>query len=78
MRLLATMVSGLLAWVLTGYALTSVNVWGLDWLLQFTVIAVVFTSFAVAGVANSINIIDGLNGLASSMVLWALNCVAWR
>jgi UDP-N-acetylmuramyl pentapeptide phosphotransferase/UDP-N-acetylglucosamine-1-phosphate transferase len=76
MRLLATMISGLLAWVLTGYALTGVNVWGLDWLLQFPVIAVVFTSFAVAGVANSINIIDGLNGLASSMVLWALLGIA--
>jgi UDP-N-acetylmuramyl pentapeptide phosphotransferase/UDP-N-acetylglucosamine-1-phosphate transferase len=71
-RLLATMTSGILAWMLTGYTLTSVNVWGLDWLLQFTAVAVLFTAFAVAGVANAINIIDGLNGLASSMVLWAL------
>ena len=71
-RLLATMASGVLAWVLTGYALTSVNVWGLDWLLQYTVLAVVFTAFAVGGVANAINIIDGLNGLASSMVVCAL------
>jgi UDP-N-acetylmuramyl pentapeptide phosphotransferase/UDP-N-acetylglucosamine-1-phosphate transferase len=30
----------------------------------------------VGGVANSINIIDGLNGLASSMVLWALLGIA--
>jgi UDP-N-acetylmuramyl pentapeptide phosphotransferase/UDP-N-acetylglucosamine-1-phosphate transferase len=35
-----------------------------------------FTAFAVGGVANSINIIDGLNGLASSMVLWALLGIA--
>jgi len=75
-RLLATMASGLLAWALTGYALTGVNVWGLDWLLQFSVVSVLFTAFAVGGVANAINIIDGLNGLASSMVLWALLGIA--
>jgi UDP-N-acetylmuramyl pentapeptide phosphotransferase/UDP-N-acetylglucosamine-1-phosphate transferase len=75
-RLLATIASGVLAWVLTGYALSSVNVWGVDWLLQFTAVAVVFTAFAVGGVANAINIIDGLNGLASSMVLWALLGIA--
>ena len=71
-RLLATMASGVLAWALTGYAVTVANVWGLDWLLQFTVVSVLFTAFAVGGMANAINIIDGLNGLASSMVLWAL------
>lgn len=75
-RLLATMGSGVLAWFITGYALSSVNVWGLDYLLQFTVVAVMFTAFAVGGIANSINIIDGLNGLASSMVLWALLGIA--
>jgi UDP-N-acetylmuramyl pentapeptide phosphotransferase/UDP-N-acetylglucosamine-1-phosphate transferase len=75
-RLLATMASGVLAWALTGYALTGVNVWGFDWLLQFTSVSVLFTAFAVGGVANAINIIDGLNGLASSMVLWALLGVA--
>ena len=75
-RLLATMASGVLAWAITGYALTSVNVWGLDYLLQFTAVAVVFTAFAVGGVANAINIIDGLNGLASSMTLWALLGIA--
>jgi len=74
--LLATMSSGVLAWALTGYALTGVNVLGLDWLLQFTVVSVLFTAFAVGGVANAINIIDGLNGLASSKVLWDLLGVA--
>jgi UDP-N-acetylmuramyl pentapeptide phosphotransferase/UDP-N-acetylglucosamine-1-phosphate transferase len=75
-RLLATMASGVLAWVLTGYALSSVNVFGLDWLLQITAVSVVFTAFAVGGMANAVNIIDGLNGLASSMVLWALLGIA--
>jgi UDP-N-acetylmuramyl pentapeptide phosphotransferase/UDP-N-acetylglucosamine-1-phosphate transferase len=65
-RLLATMASGLLAWFLTDYSLTRVDVWGIDYLLTFTIVSVFFTSFAVGGVANSINIIDGFNGLAST------------
>ncbi len=71
-RLLATMASGVLAWWLSGYALSRVDVWGFDTLLQWLPFSVVFTAFAVGGVANAINIIDGLNGLASSMVFWAL------
>lgn len=75
-RLLATMGSGVLGWYITGYSLTSVNVLGVDWLLQFTLVSVLFTAFAVGGIANAINIIDGLNGLASSMVIWAILGVA--
>ncbi|MFY8126571.1 MAG: MraY family glycosyltransferase [Hydrogenophaga sp.] len=71
-RLLATMASGLLAWWLSGYTLSRVDIWGLDTLLQWLPFGVLFTAFAVGGVANAINIIDGLNGLASSMVFWAL------
>ena len=67
-RLLATMASGLLVWAITGYAITHVSVWGFDWLLGFTVASVIFTALALGGVANAINIIDGFNGLASTMV----------
>lgn len=66
-RLLATMASGLLAWWITDYSLTRVDVWGVDWVLHFTLVSVIFTAFAVGGVANAINIIDGFNGLASTM-----------
>jgi UDP-N-acetylmuramyl pentapeptide phosphotransferase/UDP-N-acetylglucosamine-1-phosphate transferase len=66
-RLLATMASGLLAWWITDYSLSRVDIWGVDWVLSFTLVSVVFTAFAVGGVANSINIIDGFNGLASTM-----------
>lgn len=79
-RLLATMASGLLAWWLTDYSLSRVDVWGIDWLLKYTLISVVFTSFAVGGVANSINIIDGFNGLASTMATLAFTgfaVIAW-
>lgn len=65
-RLFATMASGVLAWWITDYSLTRVDIWGVDWVLGFTLVSVVFTAFAVGGVANSINIIDGFNGLAST------------
>jgi len=68
-RLLATMASGLLGWGITGVSLTSVDIWGIDWLLGFTAISVLFTAFAVGGVANAINIIDGFNGLTAGVAL---------
>lgn len=65
-RLLGTMASGLLAWWLTGYSITRVDVLGIDALLSMGFVSVLFTCFVVGGVANSINMIDGFNGLASS------------
>ena len=64
-RLIATMASGLLAWWITDYSLSRLDIWGVDQLMQFTFFSVIFTAFAVGGVANSINIIDGFNGYAS-------------
>jgi UDP-N-acetylmuramyl pentapeptide phosphotransferase/UDP-N-acetylglucosamine-1-phosphate transferase len=80
-RLLATMASGLLAWWITDYSLTRVDIWGVDWVLGFTMVSVIFTAFAVGGVANSINIIDGFNGLASTASTLAFigyALVAWQ
>lgn len=80
-RLLATMASGLLAWWITDYSLTRVDVWGVDWLLGFTLVSALFTAFAVGGVANSINIIDGFNGLASTASTLAFvgyAMIAWQ
>ncbi|MBK5914531.1 MraY family glycosyltransferase [Rhodocyclus purpureus] len=81
-RLLATMTSGVLAWWLTGYSMTRVDVWGADILLSsWLPLSVAFTAFAVAGVANAINIIDGFNGLASGtalICLAALGLIAWE
>lgn len=68
-RLLATMASGVLGWGITGIALTHIGVPGLDWLLGFTSFSVLFTAFAVGGVANAINIIDGFNGLTAGVSL---------
>ncbi|MDO9604894.1 glycosyltransferase [Hydrogenophaga sp.] len=71
-RLLATMVSGLVACLLSGVALSRLDVPLLDWALTWWPLAVVFTAFAVGGVANAVNIIDGFHGLASGTVVLAL------
>lgn len=72
-RLLATMACGVLGWAFTGYSITRADTPGLDWLLGFTVLSVAFTAFAVGGIANAINIIDGFNGLAAGTVIIILS-----
>lgn len=68
-RLLGTMTCGVLAWVATGQTLTSIDVPLLDDMLSFTPLAVLFTAFAVSGVANAVNMIDGFNGLAAGTAI---------
>jgi UDP-N-acetylmuramyl pentapeptide phosphotransferase/UDP-N-acetylglucosamine-1-phosphate transferase len=76
-RLLATITSGALGWWMTGYSLTSVDVPLLDSALAWLPASVIFTAFAVGGVANAVNIIDGFNGLASGFVLVALTGIGF-
>lgn len=71
-RLLATMASGVLGWGITGVSLNHVAIPGVDWLLSFTIFSVLFTAFAVGGVANAFNIIDGFNGLSAGVALVVL------
>jgi UDP-N-acetylmuramyl pentapeptide phosphotransferase/UDP-N-acetylglucosamine-1-phosphate transferase len=78
-RLLATMASGVLGWWMTGSSLTSVDFPLFDFALTWVPASVLFTAFAVGGVANAVNIIDGLNGLASGFLVLAflgIGCVA--
>lgn len=76
-RLLATMLSGLLGWYFTGVAISHVHVPFVDDLLSYGIVSLLFTAFAIGGVANAINVIDGFHGLASGMVLLGLAGVAW-
>lgn len=80
-RLLATIVSGLLAIMLTGYHIDHVDIPLADLVFAFTPFAVLFTAFAISGVANAINIIDGFNGLACGvmMIFFAMfGVIAWQ
>ena len=74
-RMIATFASGVLAWWLTGVSLTRVGIPMLDSVLAIIPISVLFTAFALSGVANAINIIDGFNGLASGTVLLCLSAL---
>lgn len=78
-RLLATMGSGFFAWFLTSASITATGIPLLDNALSVLAISVLFTAFAVGGVANAVNIIDGFNGLAGGTVaicLVALGMIA--
>ena len=79
-RLLLTMLAGAVAAWLLGATLNRLDIPGIDQALMWLPFAVVFTSFAVGGIANAINIIDGYNGLAGGfavIVLAALSYVAY-
>ena len=74
-RLLATLASGLLASYQTGIVITGVDVPWFDPLLNWAPAALLFTAFAVAGVANAFNIIDGFNGLAAGTAILVLSAM---
>ncbi len=78
-RLLATAVSASLAVWLLDALITRTDLWGLDWIASFPAGAAFLAVFVVSGIANSVNIIDGFNGLAAMcamMMLLAIGYVA--
>lgn len=80
-RLLATMASGLIACLMSGLALTRLDIPLVDEAFKWWPLALLFTSFAIGGVANAINIIDGFHGLASGaaiIILFALAAIAFE
>lgn len=76
-RLLATATSAVLAFFVLDAAITNTAIPGLDWLVSFSVGSLLLTVFAVSGIANAVNIIDGFNGLASMCVMLMLSAVAY-
>ena len=80
-RLMATALSALLAVWLLDAVLVRTAIPGLDWLVSYSWAAALVSVFVVAGVANSVNIIDGFNGLASMcsvLILLSLAYVAFQ
>jgi UDP-N-acetylmuramyl pentapeptide phosphotransferase/UDP-N-acetylglucosamine-1-phosphate transferase len=79
-RLFASFISAALAYWVLDARLVDLDTPGLDYLIQFSAISFLFTCFAVGGMTNAINIIDGLNGLASgsvSLMLAGLATIAY-
>lgn len=80
MRLLAAFFSGLVFFALSGFWLPRVDLPGVDWMLGFAPLAILFTLFASGGVAHAFNLIDGLNGLAGFTAVFvslALAAIGW-
>lgn len=76
-RLLLTMLSGAVAaWYLNA-VINRIGLPLIDDALLIPALAVAFTIFAVGGVANAINIIDGYNGLAGGFAVIVLAAIAW-
>ena len=68
-RLVCTIGSGVLASLLTGYSVANTGVWGLDWLLSFGLVSLLFTALSIGTMANAINMIDGFNGLSAGSLI---------
>ncbi len=76
-RLLLTMVSAVIGYFLLDAMIVRID-WALfDGWLKYAWIALPLTIFAIAGVANAINIIDGFNGLASVVSMFMLLSLAY-
>ena len=76
-RLFLTALSAGFAGFLLNAWLTGIQVIGFDVLLAIPLISILFTCFAVAGVANAFNLIDGFNGLASVVAMMILLAIAY-
>lgn len=76
-RMLAIVSAALLGVWLLDATIDHTAIPGLDWIAGFPVGAAMLAVFVVAGVANSINIIDGFNGLASMCSMIMLSGVAF-
>ena len=71
-RLLLTMIAALLGFYLLNARIEHIDLVFGVWVIGQLWITLPLTIFAVAGIANAINIIDGFNGLASIVVLCML------
>ena len=76
-RLACTVGSGALVCLLTGYSVREMGVWGMDWLLSFSLISIVFTALALGTMANGVNLIDGFNGLSAGSLIIMLSGLGW-
>lgn len=79
-RLCAILSSAVLAAWLLGAYLPRLDIWGLDRMLTIIPVSLAITAFAVVGVTNSINIVDGFNGVAGAtvvVILAGVGYLAW-
>jgi UDP-GlcNAc:undecaprenyl-phosphate GlcNAc-1-phosphate transferase len=76
-RLFFTAFAALIASHFLGIQITTLSLPGIDYLLSFTFISIIFTVFAITGLANAYNIIDGFNGLSSMVAIITLAAITY-
>src|SRR6218665_1631012 len=76
-RLLATVASGATGIYLLDAVIQRTDIPGVDLLVPWVPFAVALTLLTIAGVSNSINIIDGFNGLASMCAFLMMLAMAY-
>jgi UDP-N-acetylmuramyl pentapeptide phosphotransferase/UDP-N-acetylglucosamine-1-phosphate transferase len=76
-RLFATALSAVLGGVLLGAWLMRLDVPVIDAMMSIGAVSVAITAFAVAGVANAFNLIDGYNGLSGMVAVIILAGLAY-
>ena len=76
-RLFLSFLSGFLCVFLLGVYISRSDIPLIDEIFKFTSFAIAFTAFAIAGLSNAFNIIDGFNGLSSAVAIIAFISFAY-
>jgi UDP-N-acetylmuramyl pentapeptide phosphotransferase/UDP-N-acetylglucosamine-1-phosphate transferase len=76
-RLFFTALAAALVVHLLDVSIARLDIWGIDFFLSVPLVALVFTLFAITGLANAYNIIDGFNGLSSMVGIITLLGLAY-
>lgn len=76
-RIVVSATSAFLGLHFCNILITKVQIPGLDWLLDISIIAIIITLIAVTGLVNAYNIIDGFNGLASMVAIISLLAIGY-
>jgi len=76
-RLLFTALAALSVVYFLDAPITRLDIWGIDYLLGIPLVAILFTVFAITGLANAYNIIDGFNGLSTMVGIITLLGLAY-
>lgn len=76
-RLFFTAIAAALVAYYLGAQITRLDIPGVDFVLSFPIVAILFSVFAITGLANAYNIIDGFNGLSSMVGIITLLGLAY-
>lgn len=76
LRLLFITISSLIGGGFLSYWITSTEIYHVDLLLSIPLVSIIFTSFAITGVTNAYNLIDGFNGLSSMIGIITITSIS--